>query len=203
MAELHNQLHRLTTVQSAYKKALGEDVGEFRGLERAGETLTPLINLWDRPEWELLRSEIIFSRVGTAAAVAARFSSVELVNPTGSGILAVVRRVALHGGTAQMSVDSGGALGVTTTTRGIANDTRYATLGEASVCTVVFGDLAAGIALPQDQATAAAPSGPLGSFNPYILAPGRKLFVIATAVLSAITVGLLWTERRALPGELE
>ncbi len=196
MPHVHNALHHFTQIQDAYRKALGETDPGFTGIERAGETVTPTIDLWAQPDWAFLQGRILFARRVSSAAVAGRFSSVELVNPAGSGILVVTELIRSGTSSLDIAVDSGTALGVTATTQGLARDTRYPA-GPVSVATVVTGDLAAGVTQPQDRIT----SGVLAN-RPYILRPGTKLFLVGLAVNTAIEVVLYWMERRVLNGEL-
>jgi hypothetical protein len=199
VAHIHNAIHRFTGLLSAYRKALGEASEAFSGIERGGETLTPTIDLWSLPEWKLPRGEILYSRHVTSPGVALRFSSVELVNPVGSRVIAVCSVLLMDGGTnVQLAVENGVALGVTATTRGAPNDARHPGIAAASSkCTVVTGDLAAGIAVPQ--------------FNliqdmqldvPWILIPGSKLFGIASTVATGFDFSLVWSERELQDGEL-
>lgn len=195
---IHNQLTNYAQLLAGFRRMLGEMGGEFSGIERAGETLTPVMDLWALPEWALLRGETIFSRVALSPAVAARLSSVELVNPAASGILAVVLELALTGAAdVQVSVDSGVAIAANpVVSQGVANDTRWPQLGETSRCTLTTGDVAGGIALPQDHITPT-----LRSIRPYIIRPGTKLMAICGTVNTATRYNFLWTERPLLPNE--
>ena len=89
---IFNELRR-SSLGRALKTALGAMDG---ALERFGETLTPTIDLWARPEWALLRDEELF---GTLAAQAAggvgTFAKVGVFNPAGSNLLVVVLRHSL------------------------------------------------------------------------------------------------------------
>lgn len=197
MPHVHNALHHLTRVQGAYRAALGEGDPAFNGLERAGETITPTLDLWALPEWALLRGEVLYQRSVAVGALAGNYSTQELVNPVGSGILAVVLEIMNQATLSQTSVDSGAALGVLSTTRGVAADARLAQLGPVSACTIVGGQVAGGVTNPQDVIIAATRSA-----RPYIIPPGKKLFVFPTAVNTASWLSWFWTERKASPEEL-
>ena len=200
MAQIHNELRRTGALLRGIKNALGVTDGEA-GVERFSETLQPVFNIWDRPEWEILRGEILFSRSALSGGVALLFSSIELVNPATANVLAVVTLVRNAGAglssVAEIQVDSGAALGAVATTRGIARDSRYPQLGAVSQCTVVTGNLAAGANLPQRFLDLADQEE-----QGYIIHPGRKLFVLAVAAAAALRVSLAWRERPVFQGEL-
>jgi hypothetical protein len=200
MPHVHNALHHLTQVQAGYRAALGEDGADFTGIERAGETMTPVLDLWSRPEFELLRGEVLYRRAENSPAVAARLSVFELVNPAGSGILAVVTNIENDGATPELEIspDSGVAVGLNpATSRGVAVDTRWPNLGEVSRCALVGGDTAAGAAIRVERI-----AGSSESSKPYILRPGTKLFIAGLTVNTAISLGISWRERLASPAEL-
>jgi hypothetical protein len=196
MAELHNALTGYPKLLEAFRRAIGETSPAFTGIERAGETLTPTMDLWALPEWALLRGEVLFARSVSVAAAAALFSSIELVNPTGSGVLVNVLAIASFGTSVNTNVDSGAALGAIATTQGVALDTRFPQLGAVSRATVTTGQLAAGAALPQDTL-----AQNMRSTTPYIIVPGKKLFIAPLAVNLVNLCALVWSERPLLPGE--
>lgn len=193
---LHNALTNYVQLLNGFRRALGEMGGDFSGIERAGETLTPILNPWSLPEWALLRGEILFARSIAVGALAANYSIQELVNPTGSGVLAVVLEIMNVGSLMQTSIDSGPALGVLATNRGVAVDARFPQLGEVSRCTVVSGQVAGAISLPQDAIVANT-----RTVRPYILQPGKKLYTSPTAVNTASWLTWFWSERTLLPNE--
>lgn len=201
MPHLHNALHHATQLQDAYRNAVGEADASFTGIERAGETLTPVIDLWSQPEWRLPRGEIPYAARINVAAVAARFSAMEWVNPAGSDILAVLGGVWTEDVSADLVVDNGGALGVTATFRGRCLDTRKPNFGETSECTIVTGDFAAGGILPVWRTVPTAVPQPHVPLR-VVLAPGTKLWIIGNVVNTAVRGAVWWTERRILPGEL-
>lgn len=204
MADLHNGLKEYTSLLRGVARAVGEQAGaqDFQGIERLGETLTPVLDIWGQPEWSLLRGQIQFARRMNSPAVAARFSGLELVNPTGSNKLVVVEAI-FTGATAQdvdFQTDTGGALGATATFRGVATDTRYPQLGESSMCTLVSGDFAAGASLTQYRTNATTPAQPLFT-GKFVLAPGTKLWLLGTTVNTALSASLRWSERTLLTNE--
>lgn len=199
----HNYLAYGTTLSQAAGVAGGLADGQD-GMGRLGETLQPVLDIWNRPEHRILRGEITFARRMNSAAVAARFSALEFVNPSDSTKLAVITAISGedYPQAYDLVVDSGAALGATATQRGVAADTRYRLLGEASICTIVSGDFAAGASLPQWRtASGSAPVPFVGV--PFVIAPGFKLFIMGTVVNTAVRASLCWTERQAMPGELQ
>jgi len=201
MPHVHNALHHATRLQDALRVAINESDASFNGLERAGETLTPVLDLWSRPEWALPRGEVWCARkLVVAAGGAGLFASVELVNGAGSGILTVVRAIRATGSGVDISIDSGVALGVVSTNRGIPIDGRFSVVGPASKSTLVVGQLAAGATNAQDIVLGTV-SG-VESRYPYVLPPGRKLFMVAAAANTGITVTVLFSERLAGDAEL-
>lgn len=80
----------------AYVLAAGLAENEA-GVERLGETLTPTLNIWERPEWALLRGETLWvaNRVVTAGG-AGTMAGVAICNPVGSGIVTVVEKAQLN-----------------------------------------------------------------------------------------------------------
>jgi len=201
MAEEHNALKYGPVISKAGSIAAGGGYGDV-GISRLGETLQPVIDLWSRPEWALLRSEILFARFADSAAVAARFSSIEFVNPAGSQIVAVVSFV-LPTTASEMNLDAGTAIAANPlVTRGRARDSRYRQLGDSSICTITTGDLAAGLVGPQRRFNGVT-GGDLVDRQGWVITPGQKLFIIGTAVLTQVTANLGWSERAAFPGELQ
>jgi len=55
---VHNALHRCTDLLQGFKRSLGMDT-DADAVERLGETLTPVMDLWSRPEWALPRREYL------------------------------------------------------------------------------------------------------------------------------------------------
>lgn len=202
MAEEHNALKYGPSLSTAGSIAAGGGYGDV-GISRLSETLGPTINLWERTDWELLRGEILFARFVTSAAVAARFSGHEIVNALGSGKLVVIRAIdVLSSVEVDAQIDNGGSIAANpVVTRGVALDGRYPQLGETSIVTITSGDFAAGANLPQQRlSTGTSAQRPL---CPWLLPPGRKLFLLGTAVLRAVHVNLFWSERSPFPGELQ
>jgi hypothetical protein len=67
MARGHNELHGAGAIQRALVESVGS-AGYDVAVERLGETLTPIIDLWSQPEWRLSKQEYLGSaRLFTAA----------------------------------------------------------------------------------------------------------------------------------------
>lgn len=204
MGHLHNALHHPTQLLDALRRAVGEgDDSDFEGTSRFGETLTPVLDIFTQPEWRLLRGESWWSRyVNTATAPAGRFASVELVNPTGSDILAVVRVV--HQASSpdfEVGPDTGGSIAanpVSNSARPL--DTRLVNAAGGFAdhrCTLTLGDVAAGVTNPNWLYDVIE-----GTACPeFILRPGSKLWLIATAAATDLQANIAWSERRLFPGE--
>lgn len=198
MPALHNGLTSNPKLQEAYRRALGEQSQSFSGLERGSESLQPIMDLWALPEWALLRGERLFSLQVSAPAVAARNSSVELVNPAGSGILAVVLEQRATFSTGRIETDTGAAIAANpVTANGRPHDARLIQAGTVvSQCRVVTGDVAAGVANPMEELAATA-----STTRPWVIQPGRKLFIIHPTQNTALGWSIFWSERNLLSNE--
>lgn len=196
---IHNQLTSYAQLLAGYRRMLGEMGADFSGIERAGETLTPIMDPWALPEWALLRGEVLYARrTGGGAAGAGNFTSLEFVNPAGSGVLATILEIQVTPSfnAVEYSVDVGPALGVVLTARGVIHDTRGPAFGEVSRCTMVVGVLLAGVALSQGVINVAE-----RMTRPLIIRPGAKLFLIPGAANTSNDCSIFWSERPLLPAE--
>lgn len=89
MGHVHNALDRATDLIRGYRRALGI-VGPDGGVERFGETLTPVIDLWDNPRWIALMGDNPQFGTLTVAANAGNRSMVQLMpSPTSKTIVIV------------------------------------------------------------------------------------------------------------------
>lgn len=198
MALEHNAISYGTSISKAGASAFGLAEGEG-GVSRLSETLGVQADLWSRPEWALLRGEIAFARHVFVAAVALRFSAIELTLDAGENKLLVVKEITSTLNAIDIVIDNGVAIVANpVVNRGVPLDHRYPNVGEVSRAAVTTGDLAAGAVLPQIQRNANIPAT-----QGWVLNPGGKLFIIANVVATAISVSLAWTERSPFPGELQ
>lgn len=208
--QVHNALSR-GTLPSALSRAVGDTMGSS-GLERYGETLTPIINLWERPEWAYLRQVSLLSWLGSPAAVAGEYSGAALVNPVGSSTIAVVETVsAMASVQAQFQLCRVDAATILATYlldggRGSQRDTRWtATYGPGRV-NVWSGSDAAIIIGAQVDVRANTAGAVFTEFQcgvPFVLTPGYALVCSCRTVNTLLTTVFKWYERQAFPGELE
>lgn len=206
MGQQHNELRR-SPLSQALARAIGDT--RYSGLERYGETLQPVIDLWRLPEWAFLRREATGQRgIVVAAGGAGTFAGFTLINPAGSGRLVIVlsAQVAMAaGGTDfEVSQDDAATLNASFATALVATsrDTR---LGEVNpgMATVNIGNpavfpvgnrLHVGIGLvntPIDLPVAG-----------IVLSPGFGLLVQNGDDAALLRGSIAWRERVALPGEL-
>lgn len=196
----HNQLSFATALSRA--AALASGIGEEQpGMTRLGETLQPVLDLWSRPEWALIRGENGFARNVTSVAVAARFSTIELTLATTVRVMAVVRLLSAATTAIQAQIDSGVAVAANpVTSRGLPLDDRFPVAGQVSQLLITTGDTAAGANLPQVEYPSLAFPQPDEQWA-WVLVPGSRLFLASTAVNTTIAANLIWYERQLLPGE--
>lgn len=109
-----NSLSRATDISRAFSLIMGL-TGPDDGVFAIGETLTPIVNLWELPEWAWARSaELAAGRGYEAAAGAGTYTRIELENPVGSNLLCVVEKmrcstaaaVTVNSGASALTADS-------------------------------------------------------------------------------------------------
>lgn len=88
MGAIHNELRKVGNLLRAFQN--GFELDSDAGLERLGETLTPIFNAWALPEWNYLRGERLVGAAVTNGAVVGERSGAAILNPTGSGTLIVI-----------------------------------------------------------------------------------------------------------------
>jgi hypothetical protein len=79
VSHVHNALHRTTELLQGFKRAMGID-RDADGVERLGETLTPVFDIWSQPEWARLRGEHLGVIELSAVAAAALRSIIGIRN---------------------------------------------------------------------------------------------------------------------------
>lgn len=207
MGQIHNELRR-ADVSRAVKDALGV-TDEDSGVERFGETITPVIDLWRQPEWYNLRDELLWAFTITQAAVAGEFSAGGIINPAGSKKLLVIE------------LADGRATGATSVSAGWATSAvMLATLASAqavltrdlranpqvAAALVAFGsDVAVGNIITQVIENELFPAGAINTplrALPVVLPPGFGYAVVGNTVNTGITVNLVGRERAVFPAEL-
>jgi hypothetical protein len=100
MGQLHNELRR-TALSRALKAALG-DTRADGGLERYGETLQPVMDLWALPEWAHERKEILGADARLQGAVAAQFGAYGVGIPPAGEVICVVDAMKVMSGVATL-----------------------------------------------------------------------------------------------------
>lgn len=205
MGSIHNELRR-TQLSHALTRAIGDTKG-IGGIERYGETLTPIIDLWGQREWAYLRGELNYLARDTIGATAGEYSGVALVNGTLSNKLVIVEACHVFsaaayswlvqlGPTASLSSYAPTVTGLCTDSRAIGIPHRAelwggSDPGVALATTVGYHAQGAGVSLN------ALVGGPI------VLVPGRIVLVTIGTVNIGINVTWAWRERVAYPGELE
>lgn len=206
MPHVHNALHRATALQDAFRKALGEGDASFNGIERAGETLTPVIDLWSLAEWAALRGEVLWTLTHDQPAVALERGFVGVRNPAASDVLVVVVGI---------RVDTGATLARANLTHGVISttdvdgsedisprDTRFPLTGVGPMVKIHgAGAVTIGNDALDQIVTPANDTREFESF-PRILTPGFELRVYNNTVNLQISVTMWGYMRRALAGEL-
>lgn len=104
---IHNELGQMPELLRAYVVSAGLKENE-EGVARLGETLTPVMDIWSRPEWALLRGETPWAaRTFVAAGGAGNNAGAAICNPANSGIVIVVEAAVANAGAAaqQLSIN--------------------------------------------------------------------------------------------------
>lgn len=208
MGLLHNELRR-SKLSEALTHAVGASKGSV-GIERFGETLTPIIDLWSLPEWAALRQERLGVIRASQAAVAVNFGFVCLVNPIVSGRLVTCEAI-----TVATTVSGSIPLELATeaqVTAGLAaaaqtvGSTRDRRLGLQTATQTISGINVAqtlgGTVVEVATSTAGGAGGPFTVALPIVLPPGQAIVIAGRVVNELIQVNFRWRERQALPGEL-
>lgn len=202
--QLHNRLTTFTALLRAFQKALGEERRDaFSGIERAGETLTPVVDLWSRPEWAFLRGEFIWAaRTNQAAGGAGTNSKCGLINNSADQIVVVVQHaIEFFGANAARLQRDGTAL--TAGTQAVRLDYRVAaapTPVGAPTTQTAADAVASGNTAFEIQSTGAETHYVV---IPVLLMPGDAFHWRSTNANVQLGVSFVGYTRRALPGELE
>ena len=202
MAEEHNAIKYGSIISNAASIAAGGGYGDV-GVSRLGETLQPVIDLWRRPEWALLRGERLWAVNPSNVATAAEFTQVGVRNPAGSGLIVVVTDFnTSHAATNQiLEMFIGASVAVDSTSTPNARDTRLPILtGVRTVSLATSGAARLGSRLATFNDAAI-------TFNFWtvnvVLSPGFDLYFGPDTVNQAVSVSIRGYERVAFPGELQ
>lgn len=190
----HNALQQYTELLDAYSRALGERDG-WSGIERGGETLTPVIDLWSQPDWDYLRGVERRSTV-TSIGIGAGTSELQIWMPPGTGLLFVVTHLL-------MNVASNILLELVDTALLGTGDVGLAAMdsrlkSQSSIVRQRSGNAGAAVTarwrLPAEQRD---------PDSRWIVKPGSLLRIGAANTATAMIAAVQGYQRRALPGELE
>ena len=215
MAQLHNELRRQTEILRAIKDALAITDAEVN-VERLGETLTPSINIWELPEWAVLRDESLLCEATAQGAVAGELSAVGISNPTGSKAVAVVEAIRYRSGAPARVRMAYGIAALTDATLGPAGffnrDPRLtpgtATPGQGAVTPVrfVFGSdtsFANFLTTTIEDASALIANQDYDAMcPPVVVPPGFSFVAISDTANTLLAVTIRARARTAYPAEL-
>lgn len=200
MAHVHNALHHATRLQAAYARALGERDEQFSGIERAGETITPVIDLWSRPEWAWLRGEELRSTViALAAGGAGNFGEAQVHVLPATPVLFVVKKI-FATVAVRVVLEPNAANLLATNDLGIAP--RDFRLTGSSLTRVRSGNASAVAITERWRVEGITIPGVTGELD-WVVVPGTVLRIQQIVANAAINIGLAGYQRHLLPGELE
>jgi len=210
VGQIHNELRR-----GPFSAAMTAAIGDTRGggIERFGETLTPVLNLWDRPEWAYLRKEILFSDFLSSNALAGEFSAAAWSLPVNSKALMIVEAVTARSGAASVFLGSNlrSVIAGTLALGGgsvINRDQRVQDRPDVTPIRVIeierwtgtdIGNTLGGNA-EEVMTTAAAYSRFISP--PWVIRPGGAIYVIGQTVNNSVQANIAGYYRQALNGEL-
>ncbi len=218
MADVHNGIKYYSGLLDELALISGVDRATAGGVERLGETLTPVLNPYELVEFAKLRNEQFFAVQAFVVAVVAEFSISALHNPAGSRMLAVVDKITIGAGvTEAATIDAapnGGLVDLTLNVGAgvLASVDRRFLVGQAATSRVLLrqgSDAAssfAGDAILEQVSAQAVSTNPFGESKvavPAVLRPGDLLAVIGLTANTNLLVNWRWRERPALPGELD
>lgn len=214
MGQIHNEL-RKGVLSAGLTRALGAMRGDS-GLERFGETMQPVIDLWRLPEWSFLRTERLCAYARSVAANAAGFGGVAIANPALQGgaasqLIIVVEAITMI----TVATQELGIYGAADSTTDLTNSSFGFTRDQRPLDAVIrvsqgvvrYANTPVAVPANHDivefvrNPGAGVGYGEAKIAVPYVLMPGRMLTVYTSAVNIALTVNFKWRERRA-PFEL-
>jgi len=204
MTPQHNAIKYGTDVLRGIGNAVG--LGDLEeGTGRLGETLQPVLNVWDLPEWSFLRHERLGAQMGQTGAVVGEFSMFALNNSTGSGYLVIVETVRDMNTGARRLLQMASAADVASASlgasaNGILRDRRPSVTNNPTIASTQQGSHTALIGQSIDQLEAITSLVDFVAL-PVILAPGDSLVVAGAAVNTSLSGGFWWRERPLLPQE--
>lgn len=211
MGSIHNEL-RSSALQQAIRDAVGGNMEV--DIERVGETLTPVLDIWTLPEWFQLRACKRFA-IGNVplAANPAGIARFQLSLPAECGMISVIEEISLieqtaAGTTAYVLTDSGAfiASGLAPLS---ALDSRWPIAGgggsRPTVTQQTVDNTAAAVSgIIIDEIEAQLGTSPARFFAgvPFVLTPGSWIQVQSSTVNHQARFQARGYERTAFPGEL-
>lgn len=199
MAE-HNELKYGSPLSNAAAILSGGGYGDV-GISRLGETLTPVLDLWRRPEFALPRGERRWVVNPSDGADVANFSQVGIASPTGSNLIVVVEGFWISDGTnRKMFVRAGANVAFTSTSTPNALDTRIPLLTGLRATSFTHRS-AAQMGSNMGEYRFLANTTQVFIYN-YVLTPGFFFALAQETINVAINATFFGYERVAFPGEL-
>lgn len=206
MAQMHNAMRRGPWSSAA--TAIVGDTREGAGIERLGESLTPTIDLWSRPDWLLYVREYMVYLHGFQAAVAAELSCIVFdAAPFANSLLVIDELHVNAGGALQIAIgyDARPAGAVESTLKDFT-DQRARPVFAARPRSRVWADSNAATALtgPRFRFTCVAGTNRIPLPAPHVLL-GNQLSLIVehdATVNTALIATAFGRERTLLPSEV-
>lgn len=213
MGLIHNALSRGPWT-AAIKAILGDTRSEG-GVERYGETFTPVLDPWSQPDFAYARGEWLWSVSLTQAAVPAEGAMAAILDPLlNNRIIVTIDGIQVATTASQsffLGLSTEGALKATLALAGNprTRDTRWgkglqpaSAYGFAPVESYAGSDPTVSFNTALEKMTTSA--GITSRFNtlPYILSPGNALWVQSITVNIGFDFVAWGRARQALPGEL-
>lgn len=212
MAQTHNALSR-GPFGRALKDALGDSKAEG-ALERYGETMQPIINLWGLPEWAFLRGETLWACSIVRAADAANVSIVGVMLPVASKFILMVDRISGRNSVAAgnlilsmldrptIAALAGFALGNPPFFR---DQRAHSVVGAQFAPLETFSAASGAVAVNGTMENISYPTSDNREFvaPPLIVRPGGGVLVQSAAINQQIVVSFVGRIRNALPTELK
>lgn len=205
MAQVHNVIRKFTRLLAAYRQLMGEESSATWGVERLGETLTPTLDLYARPDFAALAGEALWWDTVTSPIVAGQLSFVVLVVPLNLPIICT-----LEGWWS--SAPQNTFVGSHPTAAAIAAataipDARDRRFGSSQTITALRVGAGAEAVTTQTRSLGAQPANTATAASclmtvPAIINPGNNVSWQHDTLATALTINMYGRVRRAFPGEL-
>jgi len=198
VASIHNELRKYTALLRAFKDAMGSTDQQF-GVERFGETLQPIIDMWRREDWSALFGEQLIWDTINSPINGVLNSWAAVFSPAGSGLIMTIDAWAVQSNANTLQAGSLAQATVAAGTLGNADarDRRYGS-SSVSPARTSFG---AGALL-----LAASWQPLLNNIIypvPVVLTPGSNFAVQETTISIGVNLSFMGRVRRGFPEELK